>query len=232
MAATIAPNAAFDAAKIIIRSMPLQSIQYRILDDANKFIWMADSWRWTMGSLNNFDLVSNQQDYPYGASLPADYLYTKWAYATDGDQMDTMHVESSLPTTSVIAAGCPTQICRLVGENTFRVFPKPGTLGTTYTVVQQYKKTAPTINAGNAATGGVLVMDDEWFHVYAETVNYYALRYAYDDRAGTVQLNQRTGDVAYTGQLGVVMALIDDMRKREPLPKNWNLRPEREATRK
>lgn len=231
MAATFTPNDAYAEAKIYMRNMPLQDVHYRILTDALQMIWMADAWRWTIGSLTNFNLTTDTQDYPYAGSLST-YLYTWRAYASDGNTIQRLHVDPDLPTTAVIAAGLPTHICKVPGAATFRVFPRPGSQGTTYTVIQQFKKIAPIITSGNLGTGGALVMDDEWFHVYFEAVVYWAMKYGFDGRAGTCQYNPVTKEKVYTGQLGVVMAGIDNMRQNEAIPVEWDYRPDANARRK
>lgn len=233
MAATLTANDAFNQAKTYMRGMPLEDVQYRVLDAALKMVWMADAWRWTIGSLTNFNLSDSTQDYAYGGGLPADYLYTWRAYLTNGNTTQGLHVDPSLPTLVVQSGGWPTHICRVPGAATFRFFPKPGILGgETVTVIQSYKKTAPLITAGNAGSAGVLVMDDEWFPVYFECVLYQAMKYGFDNRAGTAQINEQSGEMVYNGQLGVAMAAIDNMRKREPLPVEWNVRLPVEPRRK
>jgi hypothetical protein len=199
------------------------------MDDANKKIWMADGWRWTIGSVNNFNITTDTQDYV--VTIPADYLYTWRAYVTDGSTFEPLHVEPSLPTTAVIATGYPKQITKL--SNGFRLFPRPGNPGvSTVTVVQMYKKAAPSITSGNASTPGALVMDDEWYHVYFEAVLYHAYKYAFDAHAGSAQYNIQTKEAICNGQLGILMAAIEDMRKREPVATEWDFRPERETRRK
>ena len=231
MAATKTPNQAYDAAKVYIRQMPLEDCQYQILDDANKMIWMADAWRWTIGTLTNFDLVANTQDYNYAGSLST-YLYTWRAYVVNGDNVQPLAVDPELPTTAVIKCGTPKRLAKVTGAATFRVFPVPGSpLVGTWTVVQQFKKLAPTITSSNAGTAGAIVMDDEWFHVYYEAVLYYAYKYAFDRRAGETQFDPSKGMV-YTGQLGTVMAAIDRMRKHEPIAKEWDYKPDAVAQRR
>jgi hypothetical protein len=232
MAATKTPNSAFTPAQKYIRMEPLEDVQYQVLDDACKLIWMADAWRWTIGSLANFNLSASTQDYAYGGSL-SDYLYTWRAYVANGDTMQPLAVDPELPTTEVQLCATPSRIAKVTGAATFRVFPVPGTpLVGTWTVVQQYKKIAPTISVANAGTAGALIMDDEWFHVYFEAVLYYAFKYGFDSRAGTVQYDASKGQTIYTGQYGVLMAAIERMRYHEPIATEMHLRPDAPAKRR
>jgi len=224
MASTIAPLVAWtEGFRVIRKMMPTvdeTALQARILDDANKWFWMEDGWRWTTASLNNIALSSSTQDYAYGTTLPTDYLYTHQAYLADGDQMRGLKIASSLPSTAVVV-GRPSAICKITGDN-FRVWPKPGVLSNTNALVQIYKKTAPTITSLNVNTGGTLVFDDEWFPVYLEIVIWYLMRYAYDDRAGAAQVED--GKIVYAGQLGLIKSMIAEMRRRDTLTPNLDTR--------
>lgn len=232
MAATLTPNAAFTEAKIFIRQMPLEDVQYRILDDANKRIWMADGWRWTLGTLtNNVTLIDDTQDYP--VTLPGNFLYPWRAYATNGNEAKVLKADQAYPASEVLGTGIPTNFCRVEGSDILRFYPKVGNLGgETWTASIWFKKTAPNITVANAGTAGALVMDDEWFYVYFEMVLYYALKYAFDSRAGGAQWDAQSKQLVYTGQLAVAMAAINEMRAREPLFTEWDNYQETEARKK
>ena len=58
---------------------------------------------------------------------------------------------------------------------------------------------------------------DEWFSVYVEAVLYWAYKYADYDRMGTATVASN-GQVQYSGQLGTLMAVLNDMRLAEKLP--------------
>lgn len=229
MAATHTAQEAFDLAKVFIRKMPLSdatltTVQYSILTNALAMLWMARPWRWTIGSVTNLTVSNNTQDYTQAP--PGDFLYTQLAYITDGEKAQVLTVAPALPTTEVIAAGWPNMIS-YQGSNTWRLFPKPGHQGgSTVTVVQLYKKSAPLITSGNIGTAGALVMDDEWFWVYCEVVLYWAMKYGFDTREGNAQYT--LGEKAILGgQHAKAMAAIEEMAQREPM--DWETVLLREA---
>jgi hypothetical protein len=219
MASTETALNAYTNADKICRKMVEQDdeafVQVSICNNAARWFWMADAWRWSIGVLNNISLAANTQDYPYGSSLPTDYLYTHSAYHSDGQQFRDVKVTPDLPATSVIV-GAPQMVTRLTGQNSFRIWPRtPTQLSSAQSLVQFYKKMAPAVTAGNINTTGALVFDDEWFPVYQEIVIWYMMRYCYDDRAGTVQY--KDGERTVVGQLGLIDKMLDDMRARDAL---------------
>jgi len=220
MAATLAPDSAFDFAKTMIKKMPLQDIKIRVLDSINKIIWMAAPWRWTIGSLTALNLAASTQD--YAITLPADFLYAVRSYITDGAKPTReLSIESALPT-AVVLVGQPTRISftGAGGSGNARVSPKVPAdhpASPTQQIITLYKKTSPLITSGNAATGGVLVMDDEWWWVYEAGVLWLAYLYADDARAGGAQVDPMSGRVQYTGQRGTFEGALIQMKEREKL---------------
>ncbi len=215
MASSIPPIAAFDFCKNFIKKMPLEQMIPRILDDVNKIMWMAAPWRWTVGTLTNIALVTNQQDYTLAP--PADFLYLLHSYVTDGATA-TKHLEimPALPTTVVV--GGVVDFISYQGSNTFRVSPNPGTLvAPTKYIVSFYKKTSTAITASNMATVTTLPFEDEWFPVYEQGVLWLSYLYADDQRAGSCSFDSK-GNTQYTGQHAIFRSMLEDMKNREPLP--------------
>ncbi len=229
MAALLNPRQAFDFCKRNIKNMPLEEIRPRLLDDVNKMIWMAAPWRWTVGTLTNISLVTNQQDYTLAP--PNDFLYLLSSQIVDGSNIPQhLEIVPSLPS-DVVMKGAP-QFISYQGSNTFRISPNPGTLSTatvtppTKKIVSWYKKTSPSITSKNATDAGVLVMDDEWFWVYTAGVLYVSYLYGDDQRAGSCNVDLK-GNVQFTGQRAVFEAGIATMKQREPIPDfDFRLAPE------
>ena len=216
MAATKAPVEAFAYVKQFLKSMPLEQIGPELLDEVNKMMWMAAPWRWTLGSLTATSLVSNQQDYTITA--PADFLFLYGGFISDGANVyRQLLVEPTLPA-DVKVVGNVSRLAYM-GSNTFRTFPKPGTLPTSPTqqFILRYKKTAPTITNQTQYDAGELVLDDEWFWVYSAGVLWKAYQWADDQRAGSVTVASN-GSVQYTGQLGSFRDGLRMMAEREKLP--------------
>lgn len=223
MASTYTASDAFTYIKVALRQMPVQDVQYTIINRAITQFWMADSWRWTIGTTPTITLVTDTQD--YSLTYPGDYLYTHQAYFSDGDLRVPLIPAASLPTSNIIK-GTPDMIARIPGANTCRVWPTPGTMsGTNLTVVQLYKKVVTLITAGNFTSVGALIFDDEWFTVFLDILLYHAFIYGFDSRAGTMEWDN-DGKAKHTGQLAVAMSGIENMRRREPLTMALDRKPD------
>lgn len=219
MAATRKPISAFDSSKELLKKMPLETVMAEILDDACSELWMAAPWRWTLGVFANQNLVAAQTDYTI-ASTPADFLRIERAYITNGQKKIWLTPQSFIADTPAIP-GVPSEIAFVSASpnNKFRISPRFETIksGETWTLVVLYKKSAPRITKRNSTTAGVLVMDDEWFHVYRQGVLWKAYVYGDDDRAGNC--TWADGRVTYTGQMALYHAELELMKRAEPLLK-------------
>lgn len=216
MAATKAPYDAFGYIKSFLKGMPLEQIGPEVLDEVNKIIWMAAPWRWTLGSLTAKSLVSNQQDYTI--TVPADFLYLWDGFISDGANVyRELTIEPTLPA-DVKVVGNVSRLAYM-GSNTFRTFPKPGTLpnSPTQQFILRYKKTAPVITNQTQYDSGFLVMDDEWFWAFCAGVLWKAYQWGDDQRAGSITVASN-GSVQYTGQLGIFRDALRSMAEREKLP--------------
>lgn len=215
MAATYRPFDALDYAQIFIKNMPLQRLQARILDDANKYLWMAAPWRWTVSSFpSTITLVNGQQDYTL--ALPTNYLKPIYAYISDGTttKMD-LDISPSLPV-DVVQKGTPTRICNVAGTTTWRFYPIPIVSGTKEVIIE-YKKKSPIITNQTSYTEGFLEMDDEWFWVYEQAVLWKAYWYADDSRGGKTQFDN-SGKWTMDQARAELEMNIQSMRERELLP--------------
>jgi len=226
MAATYRPYDALAYAKLFIKNMPLEKLQARILDDANKYIWMAAPWRWTISSLSStITLVNGQQDYTLAP--PANFLKPIYAYIADGTttKMD-LDISPSLPS-DVVQKGTPTRMAYM-GSNTWRFYPIPVVSGTKEVIIE-YKKKSPTITNQTSYTEGYLEMDDEWFWVYEQAVLWKAYWFADDQRGGNTQFDN-SGKWAMTQARAELDVSIEMMRQRELLPiYNFQTVPEAKA---
>lgn len=215
MAATYQPADSFVYIKNFLKGMPLEQVGPAMLNEVSTMIWMSAPWRWTLGSLTATSLVSGQQDYTITA--PSDFLYLLDGFIADGDKVfRDLLVEPTLPS-DVKVVGNVSRLAYM-GSNTFRTFPKPGTLpaSPTQQFILRYKKTAPKITNQTQYTAGFLAMDDEWFWVFNAGVLWKAFQWGDDSRAGGVTLTP--SGPQYSGQLGVFRDAIREMGTREKLP--------------
>lgn len=235
MAATYLPSAAFNTANYMVRNMlngdVNNYVKYAILDMAVKHVWTASPWRWSCGLLSNITLTT-AADYTV-SSTPADFLRLIHCYWTDGNTVQPMEVVDTLPSTPVIA-GTPSVATWVAGSpNKIRINPPMSNLGgSTFTLVSYYKKVAPTISASNYSTAGAWVIDDDYYPVIFAFVLYYAYLTCHDARAGGAEWDEEKQVYKYSGQLATAQAMLEDMRRREPMPLEWNRQPDRKATRR
>lgn len=211
--ATIAPSTALTYAKRFVKNGRVDdsSIAVRILDDANKMLWMVAPWSWSIGALDPVTLADGVQDYT--VSDPGDFLRIQWAARSDSDTLYNIGVVPALP---VLAAhkGQVKKIAHVStsgGNVTVRTWP---TANSTDKVLLLYKKTSTAVTAGNKDTTTTLVFPDEFYPLYQEMVLYKAWQFFGDPRAGGAQSNGQQN--AFSGQLGLVMALVREYLAGEP----------------
>lgn len=219
MAATFAPNAAFNYALQMIKSMPLDRVETSILQDASSLIWMAAPWRWTIGIAAPVAVSAGANTVTI--AVPSDFLRLERVLVTNGNSARFVKIVGEVQGSTILSdwpkfvavTGTPGGAGAL---NFDTLFPSSET---GWQVWFWYKKMAPVITSGNQGTGGVLVMDDEWFWVYNETVLYYAYKYADDPRAGTSEaaISDGGAGLKYSGQIGRIMTAIEEMRRSEVL---------------
>lgn len=204
----------------MIKSMPLDTVQLDILQDAASRIWMAAPWRWTIGTIGPLSMVTGQ-------------AFITIAYPPDFMRFEQVMIEGSQTKSplTIVAANVPTpglsQLTRTVAAMptsapTTAAFEVNFNQSSTeaYKFRALYKKNVTIFDTATIFTGN-LGMDDEYFWVYEEMVYYYALKYADDQRAGGASAAigpDGRAQIQYSGQLGVAMAAIETMRLSEPMP--------------
>jgi hypothetical protein len=211
------PLDALNYAKRLTGNLPIDdaNLKYRVLNSAHNDLWMAAPWRWTVGDIDVVTLVNDTQD--YNVTAKSDFLFLVHAWRTNGQEKTDLTISASLPSTSIIK-GQTSQISYITGTpDKVRTLPVP----TGYDaadlpkIVSIYKKKPTEIVVGNEAndyetTFGVPKV---WFPVYEKLVLWHAYQFAFSPRSGTVTF--AGGQVQYSGQAGVAMAAIQDMRTAE-----------------
>lgn len=225
MAAVYKPSDALNFAKAMIKYMPLDdvNVQVPILDMAAKMLWMAAPWRWTLSNWGIGPLVAGSPTTT--VSVPADFMYLESAYIWDAKKRVELEVVPHIPVLGTGAQGMPAEIAI---QDTSAVVTPFYAIGTPSmpTIIGTYKQVHPTITSGNKDTAGQGLPPDEWFWVYCECVLYWAYKYGDYQQAGSAQVAPN-GQIQYTGQLGVAMAAIQEMRAAEKLlVRPWTRRDE------
>lgn len=209
--ATYIPQTAIDFVTSMVKGMPFTvDVGTVSADRISKIVWTAAPWSWTLGSLDPaVSIVASTQDYTI--TKPADFYYLERSYLWDGNKEIDLNIEASLPTL-VTTPGIPSRVALIAGVSTkLRFAPIPTKA---YTNVNLYKKTYPAITSLNVATPGALILPDEWAWVYEQGMLWQAYLYADDRRAGEATISN-DGKRQYTGQLGMFMAALQEMRESE-----------------
>jgi hypothetical protein len=231
------PQDALNYAKRMCGNMPVDdaNLNPRVLDDANKALWMAAPWRWTIAPLEVVTLVNNQQDYSLAAHT--DLLFLVQSSITDGEQRSELQVSANLPSTPSAPfpiVGKVQRVSYVPGSpQKLRTFPVPSGYPTTAmpSLLTWYKQLAPTVSGPNQATdyttltattggGGTNVgFPGEFFWVYREMVLLYAYQFTHDARLGGVafenavdKTGQNVATTKYSGQYAVVHDGIQQMK--------------------
>ena len=199
--------------------MPLDRVELEIENDALTHFWLAAPWNWTVGVIDSITLSAGAQSFAVAAP-PGDFLRLEKAYITNGQHLHPVQPVSILPNSPSInqipnfvyyQTGSPTKIFfdSLVG---------PFNPGDVWKFYGWYKKQVPLLTASNYDTAGITGTVDSYFSIYRELVLYYAYLYGYDARAGTATVEvgpDGRRSISYTGQLGRVQAMIEELRLSE-----------------
>jgi hypothetical protein len=221
-------------------NMPVDdsNLNPRVLDDANKALWMAANWRWTIAPLEVLTIVNTQQDYSL-ASHP-DLLFLVNSSITDGEQKSELIVTANLPAipSNPPIVGKVQRVSYVPGSpQKLRTFPVPSGYPNAAmpSLFTWYKQLAPTISPTNIATdystitqttggsGTNVGYPQEFFWVYREMVLLYAYQFTHDARLGGVafensvdpKTGQNVATAKYSGQYAVVQDGIQQMKTAE-----------------
>ncbi len=200
-----------------IKNMPLYRVQQEVINDAAKYFWRAAPWSWTLGNLPTALLVNGTQDYT--VTLPTDFEYAISANLLLADKLTKELEVVSFISLEGAKLGQPNQLA-ISGEGVagnYRLSPVPsGYTGTLPSITGVYKKAFTKLTETTIYTAGALVFPDMYIDVFRACVLYYAYLYADDQRAGNVQF--ANGQMTYTGQRATMESMIEDLKKRLPLP--------------
>lgn len=214
MASTILASVALDYADRFTKQCNIGSVSTSVGRSAQRLIWQAAPWSWTVGLITPVTITAGAQDQAF--TKPTDFQRFEFLRYGDGVSMRDLQNVATIEVTTQI--GSPEFACYLSNTLDYiRLDQVPPTGGAAIKLIGIYKKSLAEPFDIAAATG----IDDAWFHVYQEAFLYFGYKWADDPRAGgstTVWTpSAEAPQVQHTGQYGLVMSLIEDMRKTEPL---------------
>jgi hypothetical protein len=173
-------------------------------------VWDAADWHESVADLPPFYLQGGEQD--HGAPLPIvpeDFRGLRRAAIQDHTGRVIVPVlanSQNLNETWVQAV--PTAISFEASRNAFRLYPRvpSGFTSPVYMVTGTYKKTFPEVT--NETLDNLLPLEDNYFFLFVEALRWAFWQLSSNTKdAGTVVIQD--GRKVYTGQLGVVMNMID-----------------------
>lgn len=214
---TYSPQDAIDMAKAMNHKIPIVPIQVWVCNQVNSMIWTTAPWNWTQATLTAITpLVDGTQDYAHSQTdfyrmvnlrlartdlSPVKYqeLFQKNHLGVELERkagIDGIRYFSWEPNISKIrldyaASVGGTAVLALQGE---------------------YQKTPTAIDQSTLNTA--LVQPDHYFNVFLAGVRWMFYDLADDPRAGTSQ-EVTLGRKVFTGQLGVFMTFLDEMKRAE-----------------
>jgi hypothetical protein len=223
MASTHNPNEAYLYADYMTKNLKLSNVRYEILDEAKALIWNAAPWSWTVQELDTLTLAPSTVDYTISTTgIHSLYRATLVSNSDSGDAaFKPLRIEPLLEA-SPIAVG-ETIAVSIAATNTIRVYKKPPSSlpSTGQKILLKGKKTYTPITSANYATTNAHELDDRWWHVYKCAVLVQAYKYADDDRGFAIQYEGKDRSFKMGQELALLQHYLDEMRKKEPMPFEW-----------
>lgn len=210
------PQTALDFSKEMIKQQPFDRVWSLAAQSALNYIWDAAPWRWTIGTLSPILLTAGLQNFDV-VTQPTDLVRLERCFITDDVSTRPVQPVATIPNGTVIT-GPPNFVAYIPGVTAkIRFESLYPDIGTKTPQFQAWYKLDVPLLAAQLGVAGVLGMDDCYYNVFQEWVLYYAYRYADDQRAGAaqVQTSAQGRQIAYTGQLGVAQAAIEELRQQE-----------------
>jgi len=200
--------------KDLTHQIPTTVSQIYVCDKVNSIIWLYWPWAWTQNTIPPFTCVDGQQDY---AIRPSDFhkMVAARLFRTDVTPFQAQpikifgHLEVELQ-----RQGSINTIQGISYEPTVDKFRLDVPLQVSGTTVYQLSVDYQQLPTKVTALATTLAAYDKYFNVAVDGVLWGIYRLADDPRAGTVQIN-RAGDKQYTGQLGVFMTSLEEMKRME-----------------
>lgn len=207
--------------KDLTHQIPTTVSQVYVCDKINSIIWLYWPWRWTVNTAPQITALNGVQDYTTVNSSqiipPPDYYKMMAAriYRTDVTPFQIQPIK--------VAGHLEGEVQRQASINTIQAIsyePQINSLrldvplqvgGTTVYMIEFDYQQQPT-KITDLTTK--IPTPDMYFNVYVDGVLWGIYRLADDPRAGTMTIN-RAGDKQYSGQLGVFMGSLEEMRRRE-----------------
>lgn len=211
-----------DALATLIASNPRavdDAFGARAANVANSMFWYHTDWRETLADLPPFWLQPNEQDHgPPAVIVPSDFSGLRQVYCVEisGDSQRRWPLKVQRDVELTHQHDLPTRIQYMPTTLAFRLWPRvPHSASSPqYLVNGTYKKSPTRVTAGTLHNTNLPWADDQ-FHVFVSCLQWALYFLSGDGRAG--QVVKSSGGHQYTGQLAVVMHLLDSEAESEML---------------
>lgn len=211
------PQDAINMAQNMNHKVPIVPVQVYVCNQVNAMIWTTAPWNWTQATLTTITpLVDGTQDYAHAQS---DFFRMVNLRLARTDLSPVKYIELNQKTHLGV------ELERKAGIDGIRNFSWEPTIskirldyaasvgGTAVlALLGEYQKTPTAITQSTLNT--FLAQPDHYFNVFLAGVRWMFYDLADDPRAGSSQ-EVTLGHRVFTGQLGVFMSFLDDMKRSE-----------------
>lgn len=196
-----------DLTKEFGHGIPTTAIEAQCADFVSSRMWTYYPWRWTLTNISpNTPLVDAQQDYTAPTNFyrwgrvrivrtdtTPDQAYTP---LDPVEQLEPEYTSVGLEQIRQISLDYPTGLVRLNA-------PPSIATGVVAVLHGDFQMNPVKLTSANLTTN--IWFPDQYAPVAMEGITYYIYRLTDDTRAGNMVIAPKTGQVQYTGQLGVFM---------------------------
>lgn len=199
--------------KPFVQSIPTSSLDAVACDRVNRIMWRAAFWRWSMSDLTAISLYTGPQDWAISNSDVYRLYRGRITWLTTTNVADDKDVVEWLPPNLGIQGGLyDIRAMCAIGTTTIRLDRAfNGGDGNSFRIDGEYQKNPTKITATSSST----LFYDDYIDVAIEGLKWAYMVLAKDIRAaGGVTIDSR-GQRQYSGQYGVFMNALEEMKQAE-----------------
>ena len=198
-------------AKPAVQNIPTGSLDNLACDRVNRQIWRAAFWRWSLSDLTSIALNTGPQDFTITNSDFYRLFRGRLTWVTTTNVADDKDVVEWLPPALNYQGGLyDIRAMCAIGTTTVRLDRGfNGGDGNVFRIDGEYQRSPAKVT-----TTSTIDFYDDYADVAIEGLKWAYMVIAKEPRGGGMQADQR-GNINFTGQYGVYMALLDQMKQAE-----------------
>lgn len=216
--ATYCPNDAITLVGAYGHGIPLNAVKANLCDIVNSIIWTYYPWSWSLSSLTAITLVDQTQDYsPTDTNIIRPIRIRIVRTDITPNEFRELDILDNVAPDLSWNIGLENCQCVgwLAGQNIFRLRAAAGiTSPITLELQGEYQRQPTKITESNLAIP--FSFYDHFYDPFIELLKWKIYQLNDDARAGSLVADKR-GNVTYTGQLGIGMAMLQQMAAIEDL---------------